>query len=92
MGRSVVIINGGIEEHSTRAASDFVRAVTEHLDLSLERYGPRAAQGGEYRRQQRSIPPDALLETWPQADLARVLGPGAARGDDVASLREARNA
>ena len=89
MTRTIVVVNGHIEEHSTRAAIDFVRTVRLQLDLQVRRHGPGAVNGREHRRLARSITPDALRETWPEADVERVLAAAspAVPGVDAETVR-----
>jgi hypothetical protein len=72
---AVRVIDEPVRECSTRAARDFVRTVRSRLQAEVERQGEQATQTRSYQRLERSISPDALRQTWPEADIEAVLNP-----------------
>jgi hypothetical protein len=76
MSRSIIRVVGtgdSVRECSTRAATEFVRAVRRQLQVEVERRGERATQSHRYRQLQHSISPEALRRTWPNADVEAAL-------------------
>jgi hypothetical protein len=70
---TVHVIDGSVRERSTRAAKDFVRMVRGRLQAEVRRQGQQATQTRSYQRLERSISPDALRKSWPEADIDSAL-------------------
>ncbi len=69
----IVLINGDLRERSTEAARDYVLAARSHLQAETSHSGERASRQRSYRRLERTITVEALLRTWPYADVQQAL-------------------
>jgi hypothetical protein len=73
-GRSVnVFVIEDVRQRSTQAARSYVLATRQRMGAELGRSGAQARESRNYQQLERSITPEALARTWPQADLDEVL-------------------
>lgn len=68
-----VITNGSLQERSTEAAREYVRAVRSRLEMEVARHGDDAVLTRSYHDLQRSIAAEELARIWPYADLESAL-------------------
>ena len=69
----IVTTNGTVRERSTEAAREFVCLTRDRMLLEVQRHGNDVIVSRSYGYLVRSIEPDELLRTWPQADVERAL-------------------
>jgi hypothetical protein len=70
----VALVNGDLGQRSTDAAREYVLATRARLRAEVERRGDQACEQRSFQRLQHSITAEELARTWPDADLAVVLG------------------